>query len=96
MTRRYLDFRAFFGGWFHQDYHCEGDSVDEIVAAFRKSATIDDIRPIRNDIAAFLRDHEDAIDEAFDREFQPAVDPRAFSGTTRAFLEAIDRALTAV
>lgn len=89
----YPHFNAFFGGWFHQDYHYEGDSVEEIVAAFRRSATLNDLRMVRHDIAAFLRDHDGSIDEAFEREFQPDVDPRAFSGTTRAFLEAIDQAL---
>jgi hypothetical protein len=79
----------FMGGWFHQDFDIVGDTLEEIVTAFRAIAPPETQAALRSEIAAFLKDHSQNIDEEFERAFNPQVVPSAFTGSTRSFLETI-------
>ena len=41
----YLD--ALVGGWFHQDFDLAGGTLEEVVAAFKKSSPTEDWRGVR-------------------------------------------------
>lgn len=66
-----------------------GDTLDEIVTAFRAIAPRETQAALRSEITEFLRDHSQNLDEDFERAFNPQVVPSAFTGSTRSFLEAI-------
>jgi CdiI immunity protein len=84
----YLD--ALVGGWFHQDFDLEGDTLEEVVAAFKKSSPSEDWLGTKADIKRFLRTREEhEINADFVRLFQPGVDPVAWSGSTQNWLTAI-------
>ena len=81
----YLD--ALVGGWFHQDFDLAGGTLEEVVAAIKKSSPSEDWLGTKADIQRFLRTRGDGeIDADFVRLFQPGVDPVAWSGTTRTWL----------
>lgn len=81
----YLD--ALVGGWFHQDVDLAGGTLEEVVAAFKKSSPSEDWLGTKADIKRFLRTRgEEEIDADFVRLFQRGGDPIAWSGTTRSWL----------
>lgn len=81
------------GGWFHQDYDIEGETVAEVIGAFRAVTPADQQAALRTDISAFLTEHSETMEEDFETIFQPDVTPSALSGSTRAFLEEIQALL---
>jgi hypothetical protein len=83
------------GAWFHQDYDIEGETIPEIVGAFRAVTTPVERATVRADIARFIAEHPQDLDEAFESTFRPGVIPSAFSGSTRGFLDDIDGVLSA-
>jgi len=80
---------TFMGGWFHQDFDIHGDSLEEVVAAFRAESDEDLVEPLVRDIDAFLATGDDGMEARFEAYFRPDVIPTAFRATTREFLEAI-------
>ena len=81
---------AFLGGWFHQDFDLVGDTLEEIVAAYRESAGVDEAEAVRSDIAAFLLDSAGAVEDDLGRVFVLDIDPLGFAPSARR-LPRIDR-----
>lgn len=92
-ANRYPRLADLLGGWFHQDYDIEGETVAEVIGAFRAVTPADQQAALRADISAFLTEHSETIEEDFETIFQPDITPSAFSGSTRAFLEEIQALL---
>ncbi len=80
---------SFMGGWFHQDYDINGDSLEEVVAAFKAQSDDELVAPLVADIDRFLATGDDGMDERFEEYFRPDVIPTGFRPSTREFLEAI-------
>ncbi|QPF72253.1 hypothetical protein G8A07_04455 [Roseateles sp. DAIF2] len=91
----YPELAAFMGGWFHQDFDIHGDSLEEVVAAFKAESDPDLIRPLVDDIDAFLSSGDEGMDARFQELFNPDIIPTAFRPTTREFLVAIREELIA-
>lgn len=85
----YTALSDFMGGWFHQDFDIEGETVPEIVRAFRGVTPLGEQKKLRSDIERFLAEHPEDLDGAFEEAFNPDVIPSILSGSTRAFLEEI-------
>jgi len=83
------------GAWFHQDFDIEGETIPEIIAAFRAVTTPAERALVSSDIARFVAEHPHDLEEAFQSTFRPGVIPSAFSGSARGFLDDINSALTA-
>jgi contact-dependent growth inhibition (CDI) system CdiI-like immunity protein len=81
------------GSMFHQDFDVAGDTLAEIVQAFREVSSRAEQVALENEIERFLLEHADNVDDAFEKMFRPEVIPAAFSGSTRAFLEEISELL---
>ena len=82
------------GGWFHQDFDIEGDTLAAIIASFRRDTNADDWAETRADIARLLRRYDDAaLPQEFIRLFQPGVYPTGWPGGTRQWLARIDELL---
>jgi len=77
------------GGWFHQDYDIEGETVVDVINAFRAVTPPEQQAALCAEIAAFLNEYPARLDEEFEARFQPDVTPATLSGSTRAFLEEI-------
>lgn len=78
---------AFLGGWLHQDFDLEGETLAEVVAAYRRVSTPAERAGVRAEIDRFLRTADaHRIDAEFEATFAPDVDPRAFAADAGAFL----------
>jgi hypothetical protein len=77
------------GGMFHQDFDLVGNTVAEIMLAFRKVTPPEEQLVLKTEVVRFLSEHGSDLDEAFEMTFRPDIIPSAFSGSTRAFLEEI-------
>jgi hypothetical protein len=80
---------SFMSGWFHQDFDIHGDTLEEVVAAFKAESGAELVAPLVADIDAFLATGDDGMEERFQDWFRPDIIPSGFRPTTRAFLEAI-------
>jgi hypothetical protein len=85
----YAALSDFMRAWFHQDFDIEGNTVAEMVGAFRRVSSPHEQRELKSGIERFLAEHPSDLDIAFEEAFQPDVSAAAFSGCTRAFLEEI-------
>ena len=93
MDHSYSTLGQFLGGWFHQDFDLDGETITDVVSAYCKTASEADIQSLRADIRRFLRDHGDEPGPAFDEIFDPDIDPTALASSVRDFLETIDASL---
>jgi hypothetical protein len=85
----YPALKDLMGGMFHQDFDLVGNTVVEIMHAFRDVTPLAEQAKLKDEIARFLATHGDDLDDAFERTFRPDIIPAAFSGSTRGFLEEI-------
>ncbi|KQP13848.1 contact-dependent growth inhibition system immunity protein [Pseudorhodoferax sp. Leaf265] len=93
--QQFPDLAAFIGGWFHQDFDIHGNSLEEVVAAFKAESDAALVAPLVDDIDAFLATGDEGMEERFQDIFRPDIIPTSFRPTTRAFLLAVREALVA-
>lgn len=85
----YTALSQFMGGWFHQDFDIEGNTVPEVVDAFRAVTPPEEQAKLKSDIQRFLDEHPNDLDSAFEETFKPDIIASALSGSTRGFLEEV-------
>ncbi len=90
----YPELTALLSGWFHQDFDIVGETLEEILGAFKASCLAEERRSLMLDISRFLKIGDDVIDKEFNRIFNPDIEPTGFATTTRTFLEEILRHLS--
>src|SRR5436309_645897 len=89
----YLD--ALVGGWFHQDFDLDGDTLEDLIDAYKKGTPPDDLGGARADIKRFLRQTPRAeIEQAFVRLFNPGVDPKRWAASVEEWLSEVYRLLS--
>ena len=93
MKRQYEHLASFLRSWFHQDFDISGNTVEEIVSAFKKISRRAEVNNVRLDIKNFLEDCGNALDYEFDKTFDLDIDPTGFSPTVKDFLETIHESL---
>jgi hypothetical protein len=89
MNHQYKHLASFLAGWFHQDFDLVGESIEEIVAAYKKSASLGSIMNVRSDIDRLLNRLGDSIEIEFDKLFVLEIEPTGFSPTVESFLRTI-------
>jgi CdiI immunity protein len=94
MNNQYERLASFLGAWFHQDFDISGNTVDEIVADYKASATKEDIENLRRDIQAFLKAHPNDASDKLEETFDLEIDPFGFAPSGEMFLRAINEALS--
>jgi hypothetical protein len=90
------DLASFMSGWFHQDFDIHGDTLEEVVAAFKAESDAELVAQLVADIDTFLATGDAGMEERFQDFFRPDIIPSGFRPTTHAFLEAIRGELLAV
>lgn len=86
---RYPALANLIGAWFHQDFDIEGETVAEVMSAFKAAEPASRQVEVRSDIERFLRDNAEDLDARFEAIFQAGIIASALSGSTRGFLEEI-------
>ena len=86
--QHYAQLENLMGGWFHQDFDVNGNTLEEIMSAYLAVTPIDQRRQLAGDIERFIGESGD-IDVRFQETFHPDVSPTGFAPTTRAFLDKI-------
>ncbi|MDR1968718.1 MAG: hypothetical protein LBQ32_08530 [Burkholderiaceae bacterium] len=67
----FLHLDEFLGAWFHQDFDLMGDTLEEILEAYRGVSTDEERAAVVHDIDRFLALPEDNLDDVFDSTFDP-------------------------
>jgi hypothetical protein len=83
----YPELETLIGGWFHQDFDINGNTLEEVVAAYRAVTPAHQQRALAGEIRRFLDDED--VETAFEQRFKPDVSPSGFAPTTREFLQRI-------
>jgi hypothetical protein len=85
---------ALIGGWFHQDFDIEGDTLEAVIAAYKKIDAPEDWADARADIKSLLGRYGDSdLSREFIRLFEPGVAPEAWGMSTRQWLRRIQELL---
>jgi hypothetical protein len=93
-AHEYPYLHAFIGGWFHQDYDLDGETLEEIVASFKRRSPERDWQVVRTDIERFLSERdEEQVAADFPKLFQPDVGPAEWGMTPRDWLATLSRLL---
>jgi len=82
-------FAQLLGGWFHQDFDLEGDTLEDIIAHYKDATDEAEVRAAKRDIARFLEQSGADLDRSFVEVFSPDVDPAGWGLTTKEWLEQI-------
>ena len=85
--------RQLLGGWFHQDFDIDGETLEEILAKFKSVTPGAEVLGVKSDIETFLKNSGNDLDNEFVRLFQPDIDPAGWDMTTREWLMRIDEIL---
>lgn len=89
MATGYPELETLMGGWFHQDFDLDGgETLEEIVGAYRAVTPPGSRRALVDEIQRFLAGAKD-VEVEFGERFKPDVTPTGFAPTTRRFLERI-------
>jgi hypothetical protein len=88
MTTTYPELETLMGGWFHQDFDLNGDTLDEVIAAYKAATPAPQRRALVAEIQRFLTGATD-VESEFEQTFHPDVLPTGFAPSTREFLSRI-------
>jgi len=83
----------FIGAYLNQDYAYYADTVEGVIDVYRAEFDRADIDTLRQEIAHFIREHPDDLDEAFHAAYWYDFDPTLWNMTTRQFLDLLDARL---
>jgi CdiI immunity protein len=78
--------RQLLGGWFHQDFDIDGDSLEEILAKCKSVTPEEEVLGVKLDIETLLRNSGDDLDNEFAGHFRSDIDPAGWGMTTREWL----------
>ncbi|TDV08335.1 contact-dependent growth inhibition system immunity protein [Paraburkholderia caballeronis] len=84
---RYPGMRTFFGGYLNQDYELAGDTIPEIVACYKGDSPRECHFEMVHEIEAFMAEHPQDLDVAFETDYGSSFDPKLWGYTTASFLE---------
>lgn len=74
------------GGWFHEDFDIEGDTVEEILRAYKATSSDKECRSLVKELLRLMQTEKNALDEEFIRIFNPSIIATEFAPTTFDFL----------
>jgi hypothetical protein len=86
---------SLIGGWFHQDFDIEGNTPQEVMAAYKRHTPPGEQRSLLSDIRAYLAEHpaDPELEDNFHATFHPELVRGAFGMSTREFLQTIEASL---
>ena len=87
--QQFPDLAAFMGGYFHQDFDINGDTLEAVVAVFVADCDDSLRRHLIADIDRFLATSQGDVEARFQEYFRPCIIPTGFRPSTREFLLAI-------
>jgi hypothetical protein len=82
-----------FMACFGQNYTYWGETVAEIVAAFKQQGSAEHCNALLNEIASISRDHQDDLEVSFAALFGSDFDPSLWGHTATSFLAEVTRLL---
>ncbi len=88
---RYLDNLIY--SYFNQDSDLDGDTMDDLVNAFRSSSSEQEKKSLIKDIQDFQSDNTDMMEQVFSEKYGFDVDPALWGHTAQSFLEELLRLL---
>lgn len=84
----------FLGAWFHQDFDLVGETIEDVVDAYARTADAAARRALAADVESFLGEGDTRdLDARFMRTFDPDIDPAGLAADTLDFLVRILRRL---
>jgi len=93
LSDRYPQMYSFFGAYLNQDYDLCGDTFEEVVEYFKRIKSRDRCLEMVREIDAFMAEHPDDLDSAFERDYGQEIDHTYWGYTTVSFLEDLKRLL---
>ncbi|WP_309491472.1 contact-dependent growth inhibition system immunity protein [Trinickia mobilis] len=89
----YPEMNQIFGAYLNEDCSYWGNTIAEIVNAYKRDASGEDIRKAISEIERFTKENEGDLDSAFEEAYGSRFGPELWGYTTISFLEELKRIL---
>jgi len=89
---QYPELEQFMGGWFHQDWGDNGETIEEVVRDYKDGSSAEQVRKVCLEMNAFVANYGADSDAAF-RKLWRSVDPMLLGHTAASFFEEVKRIL---
>jgi hypothetical protein len=89
----YPELNQLFGVYLNQDFDLWGESIQEIVACYKRDSPVADHKSMVKEIDKFRAMHPHDLDEAFDSLYGHEFLPEPWGYTTDSFLKELQRLL---
>jgi hypothetical protein len=90
---QYPELEQFMGGWFHEDWADNGETMEEVVRDYKSECNAEQIRTVCFEMNAFVANYGADSYAAF-RKLWTSVDPVLLGHTVTSFFEEVKRILT--
>ena len=93
----FLALQQFFGGYFHQDWHCDAETPDEVLKKFASESTVAERRELASLIEKYMAEfNSDAeLDDKLFEELGSYYQPSGTGDSSREWLHHIAEILRA-
>ena len=92
---RYPRMKAIFNIHFSQDHDLWGNTIEEIIACYKRDSPREWHFELIHEIDSFMSAHAADLDIAYNRDYGSHFDPQLWGHTSTSFLEALKRMLAA-
>ena len=65
----YPELDQLFGAYLHQDYELFGNTIEEVVACYKRESSSEQLKHMLNEIARFRAEHSERLDSALQARY---------------------------
>jgi hypothetical protein len=89
----YNQLNDLFATWLNQDYDLIADSIEGVLAEYVKGNDLKTIIDLRADIASFMAQNKERLDQAFEEAYGFDFDPKLWGHSAKSVLMLVDAIL---
>jgi hypothetical protein len=90
---KYPQLHQLFGAYLNQDCGLWGDTLEEVIACYKRDSSPEDLREMQADIDRFIESHAEKLDATFEYLYGNDFDPELWGMTTASFFAELKRIL---
>jgi hypothetical protein len=94
LSDKYPRLYEIFGAYFNEDFDIWGDSIEEIVACYKRDSQRKCHIEMIREIDCFVEEHSGDLDSAFNREYGRDFNPLLWGYTVASFFDELKRLLS--
>lgn len=89
----YPELDQLFGAYLHQDYQLFGNTIEEVVACYKRESSSEQLKQMLNEIARFRAENTEHLDSVLQARYGNDFDPKLWGHTAATFFELLESVL---